>query len=381
MATAKLITQSHLAPSAYIYQILPLSARTFAAVSSDDTLTIFQNTRTEINVVSRRPDIHRGLTCAETMGTSIITAGRDGTIQGFSDPSQAKPDFVLQVPSGKGVSALVVDPERRLIAAGTEHTEEGVGEVQVYVWLLNESTSQPARSYVDSHTDTITQLLLDPRNRNRLISASTDGLINVFDLSIVDEDDAVEQAINNKSAISHLSLDEADDSVRILTCVSHDEKATFYELKDEAEESEEAPEAWNLKDALSCDYAVKLANVSSWQAKVALVVGCNKEETGKLRVDLCSLTLGRELIKGKNTAEATQVVVTLDGAHGDEVIRDLWFDADGSLFLTAAEDGWIKMWGGDCASMAAEESERTPKKKEKKSRKKEANLTSRFAPY
>lgn len=56
-------------------------------------------------------------------------------------------------------------------------------------------------SYVDSHNDDVTAVRFHPQKLNCLISGSTDGLINIYDTNINDEDDAVYQTINHEASI------------------------------------------------------------------------------------------------------------------------------------------------------------------------------------
>jgi len=64
----------------YVYKIVPNNIR-IAAILSDDSLRIIdQNTLQEIPDIVRQT-AHKGVTCLETDGSSVVTAGRDGVVR------------------------------------------------------------------------------------------------------------------------------------------------------------------------------------------------------------------------------------------------------------------------------------------------------------
>ena len=54
--------------------------------------------------------------------------------------------------------------------------------------------------YWDSHCDDITSVQFRPDNDNILATGATDGVVNVFDLSCQDEDDALVTSHNTQVA-------------------------------------------------------------------------------------------------------------------------------------------------------------------------------------
>ncbi|KAL8636658.1 MAG: hypothetical protein Q9228_005971, partial [Teloschistes exilis] len=90
------------------------------------------------------------------------------------------------------------------------------------------ATSQPLLQYVESHSDDVTELAFHPSQTSCLLSGSTDGLINLYDTTITDEDDALIQVFNHGSSIAHADF-LSDHEVFAL---SHDEIFSIYDLKD-----------------------------------------------------------------------------------------------------------------------------------------------------
>lgn len=124
------------------------------------------------------------------------------------------------------------------------------------------NTSAPLRSYIDSHTDTVTSLQLHPTLPTLLLSSSTDGLVNIFDISQADEDDALYQVINHGSAIAHAGFMYPSTDIFAL---GTDETMSFYALQSQQEEEEEpAPKAFgDVREPLDCEYLAKMHWVGS----------------------------------------------------------------------------------------------------------------------
>ena len=150
----------------------------------------------------------------------------------------------------------------------------------------------PIRAYTYSHNDTITALVFFPANPKskqdnpnshpQLLSASTDGLVTLFDTSQEDEDDAVMTVSNNRSAVHHVSALPGQTGV---LAVSHDEKLAFLPVADDNSAAEPlhhsagGADGWDLKQQLGADYAICLRPLSSnmgGDGDAVLCVGANK---------------------------------------------------------------------------------------------------------
>lgn len=124
------------------------------------------------------------------------------------------------------------------------------------------------REYKESHTDTITQLAFDPRSTKTLLSASTDGLVSLFNTSISDEDDALMQVINHSAAVHCAGFLEPEDQVY---AISTDEQLSVYTLgvPDEGDESElPVVRFGDIRETIKSSYVVDIirSGQSSWVA-------------------------------------------------------------------------------------------------------------------
>lgn len=93
-----------------------------------------------------------------------------------------------------------------VVCAGTEQ----LGEDSFLVFWDSRMTGGGVKQdgllgvYSESHSDDITAVRFHPKQADRLASGSTDGLVNVFDLSLGEEDDALVTTCNSDSSASAL---------------------------------------------------------------------------------------------------------------------------------------------------------------------------------
>lgn len=109
----------------------------------------------------------------------------------------------------------------------------------------------------------VTQLQYHPRRSNILLSGSTDGLVNVYDTTVTDEDDALVQVINHGSVHHAGFLSE-----RTIYALSHDELFSVHPTTDPDEKAthEAVPVHFgDVRDPLVCEYVVQLCVGSQGQ--------------------------------------------------------------------------------------------------------------------
>lgn len=92
-----------------------------------------------------------------------------------------------------------------------------------------------------------------------LLSGSTDGLINVFNTTVTDEDEALVQITNHGSSIHHAGFLSPTE----FYALSHDETFSIYRLDAGNDETEIVlPKVFgDLRTRLSCDYVVDVINL------------------------------------------------------------------------------------------------------------------------
>jgi len=175
------------------------------------------------------------------------------------------------------------------------------------------------------------KLQLHPTQKQFLLSGSTDGLVNIFNTMISEEEEALYQTINHGASIHHSGfLSEVD-----VFAISHDERfSTTQMIIDINEDIEEPPPIHfgDLREKLGCEY---VANVLARPGGGAVVgVGNHSQETFDL------IQLANEppwTFKQEST-------VNLYEAHGSDIVRSFCFLDEHKIIVTAGEDGQIKAW-------------------------------------
>lgn len=213
-----------------------------------------------------------------------------------------------------------------LVAGGTEKVSI---DAEVHLWDIRKPGSAAYKSFVDSHNDDVTYLTFHPTQSQYLMSGSTDGYVNVYDLTQDDEEDALHQVINYASV--HLCKFLTENKISIL---SHMESLRFDNLFTSNYEDGEKPEPRDLGDVRTlwpnCEYVV---DVYPGTGAGYIAYGANSEQL----LTVVPFDPNSEHIDLDNA-------ITFPKAHGEEVIRDVLVLPGTSTALTCGEDGYINIW-------------------------------------
>lgn len=251
--------------------------------------------------------------------TTIGSCSTDGLKIWDLRTSSGKPVHTLA--NAKTSNFLSLDYFNNLLAGGTELVG---ADAELHIWDLR-NTSNVVRSFIDSHNDDITDIKFHPNSRF-LMSGSTDGCVNVYDLEQEDEEDALHQVINYASVHSCNFIQ--DNRISVL---SHMETLAFYELNNTNYEKIEEPAPSDIGDVRKlwpdCEYVVDIYPSG--------YVACGANSQLKLALHPFNPVLEKvDLSKP----------VWFPDAHGAEVVRDVLVIPNQKSALTCGEDGTIKAW-------------------------------------
>lgn len=242
-----------------------------------------------------------------------------------------------------------------LLAGGTELV--GV-DAELHLWDLR-NPGDVVRSFVDSHHDDITHIEFHPSNSQYLMSGSTDGYVNIYNLEESEEDDALHQVINYASV--HTCHFTQKNRISVL---SHMETLSIYELNNTNYDTVEEPTPKDFGDVRQiwpdCEYVVDLDPLNG-----CVAFGANT----KNKLSLYPFDFIREEIK-------LDQPIWFPDAHNEEVVRDLIVIPGTRVALTCGEDGNIRSWElpfglGSVTSEAFVEDDTEKKEKREKKEKKE----------
>ncbi|NWX31799.1 WDR89 protein, partial [Notiomystis cincta] len=220
-----------------------------------------------------------------------------------------------------------------VVCAGTEKAEE---EALLVFWDARGVTDcagaakEPLGVYSESHSDDITKICFHPSQPSLVVSGSTDGLVNVFDINKDNEDDALISTCNSDSSVS--SLGWAGEGYKQVYCTTHDEGFCWWDM---AQLDTEEP--MTLLRVLDARESVCAEN----RGLHYLVDGLYHEKAGKLFLIGGTSTGDIHLISC--STDGLSLVGTLCGGHSATVRSFCWSPTDESL-LTGGEDAQLLLW-------------------------------------
>ncbi|KAK4170324.1 WD40-repeat-containing domain protein [Cladorrhinum sp. PSN259] len=316
----------------YILDILPV-ATGLAAAASDQTLSLFDPSRLNHGPLKTIRLNHGYGTVAKVYDPSesiVCTTGENGTISVWDlrhDPLKA-PAMTIQGP-GIPLLSLATSQSTHSLAVGTELANH---QASILIWDLRTPSLESKQFYSDLHSDDITCLSYHPSSPNILLSGSTDGLINISDTAITDEDEVVIQAFNHGS-VHHAGFLPGNET-QVIYAASHDEKFALYDMAEDVVQKGGATlDLGDIREVVGCQYLADVVPKSSGGAVIG--AGSQDRELFQL-IHLSKGPSGWGLDK--------DAVVGLPGGHGQELVRSFCVFAEQQVVFTGGEDGCIKAW-------------------------------------
>uniref|UniRef100_A0A1B6KZQ3 WD repeat-containing protein 89 n=1 Tax=Graphocephala atropunctata TaxID=36148 RepID=A0A1B6KZQ3_9HEMI len=250
----------------------------------------------------------------------------------------------------KAFSSFDVNCEGRFVCAGTEVTD---GDAFLLFWDTRQASL--LGGYWECHTDVVTQVRFHTSDKDHLLSGSTDGLINMYDLSQTEEDEALLQSFNTESSVEKLCWHEG--KIATISCVTHTADVQLWHLDDSSpyntfSRSDIASALQTRKDSL--EESLYVADIHSTSEPDSLLV-----------------LAGSSLSNGKFLRSATMSSGKLDRLSyfdgNKQIVRCSWFDPQAEVLVTGGEAGILSLWKTEKGDATANPSQlkATSKMKEK----------------
>ncbi|KAG6003035.1 hypothetical protein E4U21_002423 [Claviceps maximensis] len=305
-------------------------------ISSDQHLSLLSPARLADGPLRSWLTPHGNVTALRVLddvggGAVVCTAGEDGTV-GVWDLRLGEAARVAHFTAANApILSLACNASTKTIALGTELHNHSAS---LHLWDLRSLPQGQAQAhYQDLHSDDITELAFHPSNPAVLLSGSTDGLVNIYDTRIADEDELTIQTFNHNASIHHAAF-LTDTEVLAL---SHDEQFALYDVAEERENGDAVQVFGDLRSVLECQY---VAGMTIKADGSGAVVGCGAQNQHLFKLTF----LAKNQHDEPKWAFDTNNSVGLPGAHGDEVVRSFCFFDEAQLVFTAGEDGTVKAW-------------------------------------
>lgn len=343
--------------NAWLFDIAKIPSENALAIStSTNNIVLFdcETLTPRQTLVKAHEDVITGLISSIDANT-IFSSSRDGLVKCWDARTDKS---ARSYRASAGILSIAHHSIHDKLAIGTE-LKSSDAVVSVY----DSRSANAIVSYTDSHSEDITSLSWHPSN-NLLLSGGGDGIVNVIDTSVIDEDDAVLQVFNHGSSL-HLAQFVGKNEVLAL---SHMETATLYKLSYSQEDvpRDEVKEYGDIRIPLAMDYAISFTS----GAQPTLFTGSNAGHVS--------------MIPWNTTTTDFDVSQRTDMACGTEVVRSVYLDSApnsvaGPLLYAASEDGILRVFSKQSADIEDERITRKRERRESKSARKKDHL--RFEPY
>ncbi|KMQ91182.1 wd repeat-containing protein 89-like protein [Lasius niger] len=274
-----------------------------------------------------------GVKFSPTSRNVLYTATNDGQITACDLRAKGKvvAEFKDNTEDGKTkpLASFDISCDDRLIAGGTEHTG---GDAFILFWDVRyngskmENRNNLLGGYWESHMDDVTCLSFHPVKRDVLASGSTDGLMNIFDLTQLSEDLALTCSLNTESSVDRLGW-LTDDS---LWCTTHTHTLQLWE----------------------CEGASAYATFT--RSHLAVSQNDDPDSCYLVRFHATNvfgqpfMLTGSSTVKGENLRCLSVMKNRLETCYeivgNKQIVRDSWIHEKSGCLVTVGESGVINIW-------------------------------------
>lgn len=274
-----------------------------------------------------------GIKFSPTSRNILYTATNNGLITACDLRAKGKvvAEFKDTTEDGKmkPLASFDISCDDRLLAGGTEHIG---GDAFILFWDIRQSNSKLndknvlLGGYWESHMEDVTCLAFHSSKQDVLASGSTDGLINVFDLTQPSEDAALTYSLNTESSVDRLGWLDDDH----LWCTTHMHSLQLWDSEDVTPyvKFNRNNLAISPNDDPDNCYIVKF-HASSALEQPFLLAGSSNIKGENLRC----------LSIGNNRLEVFYSIV-----GNKQIVRDSWLHEKSGSLITVGESGLINVW-------------------------------------
>ncbi|KAJ1530494.1 hypothetical protein ONE63_005392 [Megalurothrips usitatus] len=259
----------------------------------------------------------------------LITSSTDGTIRFWDTRKAGKSILTFKDDSAdtkrlKPFLSFDISKSGHFVCAGTE-----LFDGDAFLVFGDVRNGKVLGGYWESHSDDITQVSFHPLLSDNVASGSSDGLINIYDLSNETEDDALINSLNTESHVDKLSWYMIGGAHKGISCILDTVDVQLW-LQDGA-----APTNTFPRETLSQN--------SGWRPDDCYLVNIHQDESGELLFLSGSSTKDSEHLALFQLKDGN-LVVESELPGNKQRVRCSWYNTKDKSLITAGENGILSLW-------------------------------------
>ncbi|KAI5074676.1 hypothetical protein GOP47_0010637 [Adiantum capillus-veneris] len=269
----------------------------------------------------------------------FCTSSSDGTVRLWDMRMRQQVTLLQAQQSSELFSVSFGGSSGSLIASG--------GKAKVLFWDWR--TRKELACLEECHTEDVTQVRFHPTRKEKLVSASVDGLMCVFNtLGEINDDEGLDMVMGVGTSVGRIGF--FGKSQEVVWCLTHIETLSIWDFEEGSKVADfndtrtKASANWALP---SVDYLVD-CHYSHGAERLWLIAGNNSGSLGYFPLSYSD----NQANASNNTGMIGPVSAVLDGGH-TSVVRSVWSPSHckdnltgyGGMFCwTGGEDGRLCSW-------------------------------------
>ncbi|CDH52076.1 wd repeat-containing protein 89 [Lichtheimia corymbifera JMRC:FSU:9682] len=255
--------------------------------------------------------------------STLFTSSVDGTLVRW-DLRTAQP--VQTLTYSKPISAFDINCNDTMAVVGTSDYDKYANGELVF---FDTRQSSILHKFVESHLDDITEIQCHPSMPARLLSSSTDGIINYYDVTDFDEEEDILAVVDAGSSIQRMGFFGPD--AEYVYSLTHTETFLLHTLEGD----------------LICDFG----DVRSFDSnQVEYAIDCSYDPVSQRFYLITGNNSGDVQLLHVNVGQVQHCqTLKAPGGHTD-IVRAVYWNHHSQSILTGGEDGRMCAWQGASSS-------------------------------
>ncbi|KAJ8717518.1 hypothetical protein PYW08_005917 [Mythimna loreyi] len=324
----KLLTESAVSlKKSYINKLHATKSLKLAVSLSDNSIEVYQLNNTSLTKVCRLSGHDKALTevvCDPKDDQLVYSAGQDGLVKLWD--TRKSGSCVQEYKDNeeelvRPYECMDVSCNGRVLCAGSQLVED-----DAYLVFWDNRLTKPLGGYWNSHTDDITQVKFHKTKTEILATGSLDGLLNVFNVMELTEDDALTYSLNVENSVEKLSwLDEKQ-----VGCITQSNDLQLWDA-----------DSGDLLRSFTRDKVSRSIKRSKADDCYLVDTYTSLDDTPVL---LAGSYEGNGQVLRSVTIADKRLQPSTDFADNKQLVRCCWYDKDRDILVTAGEGGAVSVW-------------------------------------